>query len=129
MPRILIELALCAYLMLPCAAWAQARLRDPLDYPLRQYAFILAITTLAGAVSWYSKVKRGEIPPWSINHLVGELATSALAGLLTFWLCEWARFDPLLTASLAGIAGHMGTRAITALENWAIQRAESKGRM
>jgi hypothetical protein len=73
-------------------------------------------------VSWYGKVRAGELPPWSIHSLVGELATSALAGLLAFWLCEWAGFAPLLTASLAGIAGHMGAKAITVLEQWATKR-------
>ena len=73
---------------------------------------------LGGLVGWAAKVRKGELPAWSINHLVGELATSALAGLLCFWICEWGGVAPLLTAALTGICGHMGTRALTMLEEW-----------
>lgn len=119
MVRFLFIALLCAHLAMPIAAWAQATLKGPLDYSLKQYGLILGIALLGGAVNWYSKVRRGEIPLWSINHLVGELATSAFAGLLCFWICESAGLSPLVTAALAGIAGHMGARAITAFEEWA----------
>jgi len=126
MIRLVFIALLCAHLAMPLLAWAQATTKSPLDYSLKQYGLILGIALLGGAVSWYAKVRRGEIPLWSINHLVGELATSALAGLLCFWLCEWAGFQPLLTAALAGIAGHMGAKAITLLEEWAARRLAAK---
>ena len=37
-------------------------------------------------------------------------------GLLTFWMCEAANLHPLVTGSMVGIAGHMGSRAIFAME-------------
>ena len=37
--RTLFILAVCLQLLAPIAAWAQAR--DPLNYPLRQYAVVL----------------------------------------------------------------------------------------
>lgn len=101
-------------LLLPLAARADSK--DPLSYPLKQYGFILATALFGGLVSWYAKVKRGETQPWNITQLVGELTTSAFSGLLAFWLCELSNAPQLLTASLVGIAGHMGTRAITAFE-------------
>jgi LydA family holin superfamily III len=115
--RIILTLALCINLLAPVAAWAQTK--DPLSYPLKQYGFMLATALLGGLVSWYAKLRKGEVSAWSVNHLVGELATSAFAGLLCFWICESAGFNPLITASLVGIAGHMGTRAITAFEGFA----------
>lgn len=121
MIRTLCALVLCLHLMLPALAVAQPR--NPLDYPLKQYGLILGVALLAGFASWYAKVRKGEIPLWSVYHLIGELATSALAGLLCFWLCEWAGLAPLLTAPLTGLAGHMGVRAITMLEEWATKRA------
>lgn len=123
MPRIIISILLAAHLLLPALAWAQVRLKDPLDYSLKTYGLIIAIAMLGGAASWYGKVRKGDIPGWSMFHLMGELMTSALAGLLCFWLCEWAGFAPLLTAAATGVAGHMGTRAITLLEEWAMKRA------
>ena len=124
MIRLIFAALLCAHLLLPATAWAQVKLKDPLDYSLKTYGMILGVALLGGFASWYSKVRKGELPGWSINHLVGELATSALAGLLCFWVCEWRNFDPLLTAALTGIAGHMGTRAIGLFEEWATKRAK-----
>ena len=101
-------------------AWAQAK--DPLGYPLKQYGLMLGIALLGGLVSWFAKIRRGELAAWNVMHLVGELSTSAFAGLIAFWICEWAAFSPVLTASLVGIAGHMGTRAIAAFEEFAQRR-------
>lgn len=124
MIRLLLPLLLSAHLAFPVSAWAQANTKSPTDISLKTYGFMLGVALLGGLVSWYNKVRRGEIPLWSVHHLVGELATSALAGLLMFWFCEWAGFAPLLTAPLTGIAGHMGTRAITLFEEYATDRAK-----
>jgi peptidoglycan/LPS O-acetylase OafA/YrhL len=110
-------------------AWpwvARAADKDPLDYPIRQYGFMLGVALLGGLVSWWAKVRKGEARAWHLTGLVGELCTSAFAGLLAFWLCEWAATPPLLTASLVGISGHMGTRAITAFEEFAQKRYGGK---
>lgn len=114
-----VALALCLALhALP--AWAQDR--DPLDYPLRQYAFLLAIALLGGLVSFYNRVRSGAVQAWNVMHLVGELATSGFAGLMAFWMCAWAGTPQLVTAALVGVAGHMGTRAIAVFEQWAARR-------
>jgi hypothetical protein len=119
--RIILGLiALCIGLLLPWVARAESK--DPLSYPLKQYGFILVTALLGGLVSWYAKVRKGEAQAWNIMQLVGELCTSAFAGLLAFWLCELANAPALLTASLVGIAGHMGTRAIQAFEAFAQRR-------
>jgi hypothetical protein len=46
-----------------------------------------------------------------------------LSGVLTFYLCTWAKFDPLLSAAFVGVSGHMGSRAIMQLEKIAERRA------
>lgn len=96
--------------------------RDPLDIPLRQYAFLLAIALFGGVVSWCAKVRAGTVQAWHLSSLIGELATSAFAGLLSFWLCAAAGVPPFVTAAVVGVAGHMGTRAIAMIEAWAQQR-------
>jgi hypothetical protein len=120
--RYLASAVLVAHLVLPASVWAQDRAKNPLDYSLKQYALFLGAALLGGFVSWYSKVRSGAIPALSINHLVGELCTSAFAGLLCFWICEWSGFPQLLTAALTGVMGHMGTRGISMLEEWAAQK-------
>lgn len=89
--------------------------KDPLNYPLKQYLFILSISLLGGLVGWYSKVRKGQLQATNLMALIGELCTSALSGLLAFYVCEYLNFAPVLTAAIVGVAGHMGTRAI----NWA----------
>lgn len=101
---------------------ARAADKSPLDYPVRQYGFVLVVAILGGLVSWAAKVRKGEAQGWHLTSLVGELCTSAFAGLVAFWLCEWAATPPLLTASLVGISGHMGTRAISTFEAFAQKR-------
>jgi ABC-type sugar transport system substrate-binding protein len=108
-------------LLLPVAARAQAA-KDPLSYPIKQYGFVLGMALMGGLVGWYAKVRKGEAQAWNITQLVGELCTSAFAGLLCFWLCELVGAPALLGACLVGVAGHMGTRAITAFEAYAMKR-------
>ncbi len=121
--RILLSLLLAMHLLCPLLAHAQdGKAKNPLDYSLSQYGLVLGIALLGGAVSWAGKVRAGHLPAWSISHLIGELATSSLAGLICFWICEWSGISPLLTAALTGICGHMGTRGLAMFEAWASQR-------
>lgn len=73
-------------------------------------------------MNFYRKVKLGKSKPFNIMELVGELATSAFAGVLTFLLCEYANIAPLMTAALVGISGHMGSRTIALMEHWAAEK-------
>ena len=115
-------MALVIALTLHAPAAALVVDKDPLDYPLRQYAFLLGVALLGGVVSFYAKVKNGSAHAWNLMHLIGELATSAFAGLLAFWVCAYADTPPLIMAALVGVAGHMGTRAIAMFEEWAAKR-------
>lgn len=104
------------------AAHAQDTVKDPLNYPLKQYGLILGVSLLGGLVAWGDKVRRGHLRAWNLMALVGELATASLAGLLCFWACEWAGFAPNLTASLTGLSGYMGTRALALAEKRVAQK-------
>lgn len=104
------------------AAAAAEPVKDPLAYPLKQYALMLGVAILGGLVSWAAKVRSGQAQAWNLLQLVGELCTSAFAGLLAFWFCEYLGTPPVLTAALVGVAGHMGTRAIAAFEEAAAKK-------
>lgn len=67
-------------------------------------------------------MKSGETRAFNVVELIGEIATSAFVGLITFWLCEAAQFNPLVTAALVDISDHMGSQAINQLERWAQTR-------
>ena len=126
------QIILCLHLLMPAAALADATVRvikDPMAYPIGQYGFILMIALLGGLASWYNKVKKGELQASSLSSLIGELTTSALAGLLTFYICEWAEVAPVLTAAIVGVAGHMGTRGISILEDIAQRYIEKRAQL
>ena len=119
-----LTLILCLHLLIPMAAQAQAAIKGPLDVSLKQYGFFLAVALLGGFVSWFSKVRRGELAAASLMHLIGELSTSAMAGLLAFWVMQWMQTPDMLQAAIVGVAGHMGAKFITWLESVMKRRAE-----
>lgn len=107
------------------ASAADAAPKEPLDYSLRQYGFILGIALLGGLVGWHRKVKRGAARYADLKALVGELATSAFAGLLAFWACRYTGLHPALEAAVVGMAGHMGAKALDWAEDALIRRADT----
>lgn len=125
--KFIVELVLCMHLVAPLTVWAQALAsKDPMSYPLKTYGFMLFVAVLGGFVSFYAKVRRGEVAGLSLMHLVGEITTSAFAGLLVFWLCEYLNMPQILTAPLVGVSGHMGAKAISLIEDTAKRRFEQK---
>lgn len=93
--------------------------QDPSNLPFRQYGFVLGIALFGGVVSWFRKVRKGEIAVNSIMHLIGELTTASFAGLIAFWFCVYINAPGPLMACIVAISGHMGTKAITLFEEWA----------
>lgn len=111
---------LALYMLCYSVAFASG---GPLDVTLREYGLTLATALLGGLVSWLHGVRSGRTSATNLMGLVGELCTSAFAGLLAFWTCRSLDLDPMKTAVVAGIAGHMGTRAILAIEREIRRRA------
>lgn len=124
--RLTFTVILCAHLLLPIAVQAQTTIRNPLNYSLAEYGLMLGVAIAGGVVSWIRKVRAGEYPAWSLGQLIGEMAISAFAGLLTFWGCEYIGAPQLLTASLAGISGLASSKTLTMAETWAQKWMERK---
>ena len=103
---------LSLYMAAPTLAQEVIPPRSPLSYSLREYGLILAIAMLGGFVRWYNAVRRGESAVYDLRTLVGELFTSAFMGILTFWACEAMNVQPLITAAMAGMAGHAGVSGL-----------------
>lgn len=106
------------------AALAIAIAKSPWGYGLKEYGSVLVMALLGGVAAWWNKVRKGEISGTSMSALIGELTTSALAGLLAFFVCEWLGVSQLLMAAVVGICGHMGTRALTMGEQWLQRKVE-----
>ena len=111
MQNLIYALVISLYLSGPAMA-QEALPKSPLSYSLREYGLILAIAMLGGFVRWYNAVRRGESAAYDLRTLVGELFTSAFIGILTFWACEAIGVQPLVTAALAGMAGHAGVSGL-----------------
>lgn len=90
--------------------------KDPATYELITYAWVIFLSGWGGVVSFINKVKKGESRACNFLELIGEVVTAGFAGVLTFWLCEAANINALITAAMVGISGHMGSRAIFMIE-------------
>ncbi len=107
MKKRLIALALALHL-----GHAIGQPKDPLEYPLKHWGFILLMALLGGLASWYNKVKKGEVAATNIFALTGEFVVSALAGLLAFLICDYFNVPIGITGAIAGLSGHAGARAL-----------------
>jgi hypothetical protein len=88
----------------------------PETYSVLQYAGVIGLSVWGGVVNYLRNRKSRE--EFSIMELIGEVATSGFAGVITFYLCEYAGLDALFTAATVGVAGHMGGRTIILLERF-----------
>lgn len=102
--------------------------KDPSTYPLITYLWVIALAAWGGAVSFIRKVRMGETRAFNVVEFIGEIVTSGFVGVLTFWLCEAANLNPLITAALVGISGHMGSRALFQMEKWATSKFSGGGK-
>jgi hypothetical protein len=96
--------------------------KDPTTYGLLTYAWVFGLSAWGGVVSFIRKYRGGKARPFNFMELIGEIIVAALAGVLTFFMAEAAAINPLITAALVGISGHMGSRAIALMEDWATAR-------
>lgn len=89
---------------------------------LLTYAWVFGLAMLGGAASFVRRVRSGQAKYSNLIELIGELVVSAFAGLVTFFLCQSAGFDEMLTAAFIAISGHMGTRIIFMFEFYLVKR-------
>lgn len=90
--------------------------KDPTTYSLLTYAWVILLAAWGGVANHIGKVRRREIPRFRLVELIGDVVTSGFTGILTFYLCEAAKLDPLMTAAFVGVSGHMGSRIIFKME-------------
>lgn len=101
--------------------------KDPTSYSLLTYSWVFGLAILGGIVSFMRKLQEGHARIFNLAEFIGEIVTSAFAGVITFWLCEHAQISPLMTAAFVGISGHMGSRAIFMAEKWLTKQFPKSG--
>lgn len=90
--------------------------KDPTSYEWITYLWVLALSAWGGVANYLRKVRDGRSEKFSFVEVIGEICISGFVGVITFWLCELSTLPQLLTAAFVGISGHMGSRAITLME-------------
>ena len=98
--------------------------KDPTNYPYITYFWVFFLSAWGGIINFKNKMKQGILVRFSLAELIGDIATSAFAGVITFYLCESANVAPVLTAAMVGISGHMGARLLFTMEKIIQKRLE-----
>lgn len=80
--------------------------------PILTWAWVIGLSLLGGFVSFYQKLRAGHVRAFNLVEFVGELATSALVGIITYKICNWQNVPADLVPALVGITSHMGSRAL-----------------
>lgn len=120
--------ALLALTAISCLVYgADTKHRTPFDYEFLTYVWVMGLAAFGGVVNFSRKMREGAVRAFNLTEFIGEIATSAFAGLLTFWLTEAADMDKLLAAVLIAVSGHMGSRAIFMIEKAWQRKVENKG--
>lgn len=90
--------------------------KDPMNYSLLTYAWVIFLSCWGGLVRFLGKNKNLSWKQATLSLLV-DLITSAFVGVVTFLFCQHAQMDVFLSAALVGVSGHMGSRAIWMIES------------
>lgn len=89
---------------------------NPDNLNIITWVWVIAVSILGGTVRTLSSIKTGMTVIDFMRRWTIDIIVSAFIGVITFFLCSSADFNPMLTAALVGISAHMGTRAIVLLE-------------
>jgi hypothetical protein len=86
--------------------------KDPLGYPWSTYAWVVFIACVAGTVKHLNNTKT-----FKLGKLLLSWITSGFMGVIAFWLCESRDIHGPMSAVVIALAGAMGFRFWTEVEN------------
>lgn len=89
---------------------------SPENYSFITYLWVIGLSVLGGTVRTLTNIKVGMSWGDLVRRWLIDVTVSAFIGVITFFLCEYAQLEPVLTAAFVGISAHMGTRAIVIIE-------------
>ena len=96
--------------------------KDPTTWSAAVWLLALGMAFAGGAVNWYAKIKSGHTRVFNIVELIGEMFTSGVVGLAAFMVAQSLEQPLGICAAVAGVAGHMATRLLFAVERYAEKR-------
>jgi LydA holin phage, holin superfamily III len=86
------------------------------DWDHSTWLLAFCMSVAGGLVNWFSRLKQGKTRPFNIVELFGEIFISAAIGVGTFMVLDAYGFAIGVCAGASGVAGHMGTRLLFAIE-------------
>lgn len=92
--------------------------RDPFSVLNLTYVWVFFLAAWGGVVRVIREHKL-EAKTWGqiIWIFVSEVIVSCFVGVITFYSCQLAGFEPLYTALLTSIGGYMGGRSLNMIES------------
>lgn len=88
------------------------------------YAWFVLLAAWGGTANYLTRQRRDNLP-FSTAALLGEWSISGFSGLITAYMCVHLELSFALTAAAAGVAGHMGGRAVYFIEQMLVSKVKS----
>lgn len=96
--------------------------------PPAAIAVTVLLAIIGGAAFTSQKMADPDVVVKSVTlEIVKDILTSIVAGLLTFFVCAWLNWPPLLQAASITLAGYGGSRVLERYLNGAFQRIDRLG--
>jgi hypothetical protein len=100
---------------------------DPSNYSMLTYMWVLGLSAWGSLVQVIRRATDQELTlKMKLQFIIAEVTISTFAGMVTFFLCEWAQMDKMLSAAFIAISGHMGARAIILTEKMFVKFIEGR---
>lgn len=96
--------------------------KDTMMYSWLTLIWVIALSVWGGIANYVRKVKNGLTHRFNLTELAGEMVVSGFSGFVTFLLCDAGDIGRVYSYALAGISGHMGSRALLHLEHYLSQK-------
>lgn len=96
--------------------------KDPTTWTWATWLLAIGMGFSGGAVNLWAKLRSQHPRAFSIFEVIGELFTSGFIGAGSFMAAYALGASEGISAGVAGIAGHMSTRLLFALERAAEAR-------
>lgn len=98
--------------------------KDPTTWTVATWLLAAGMSMAGGFLNWWSKIRAGHARHFNVVEMVGEMCVSGVVGLGVFMAADGLGQPPSICAAVAGIGGHMGTRLLFLVEQWAMKRLE-----
>lgn len=98
--------------------------KDPTTWTYATWLLAISAAFGGGFINWYSKVRAGHTRSVNVVELIGEMVVSGIVGLGAYMTADGFSLPPSFCAVAAGVGGHMGTRLLFLVEQWATKKME-----